>query len=121
MLKKTTAFIVSIIIMMMALTSCGTNKQVSYVGVNAEILEIDYELKGFVVKSLDDNSILGEKCYISCEAPDIYYIYADNNTGKTQDLTYGDFVVGDQITVDVKSVENEFALASRIQLLTQRK
>ncbi len=90
-------------------------------GVNAEILEISGELNGFVVKGLDDNSILGEKCYINCESPDIYFLYANNGNGEIIDLKFDDFIVGDKITVDIKSVENKYALTSRVQLLTQRK
>lgn len=81
---------------------------------------INTELKGFVVKSLDDNSIQGEKCYISCEKSEANYIYSDNESGETQNLTYEDFVVGDHITVDIQSVENSYTLTSRVQLLTQR-
>ena len=105
---------------LLLLTACD-NKEVTYVGVNAEILEINSELNGFVVKGLDENSILGEKCYINCENPSIYFIYVNNETGKTIDLEFDDFVVGDAITVDVNSVENKYALTSRVQLITQRK
>lgn len=106
--------------LIVGLTACGMSKDTTYIGLNAEILEINTELKGFVVKSLGDNSILGEKCYISCENPEVYYIYSDNKSSETQDLTYKDFMVGDHITVDVQSVENSCTLTSRIQLLTQR-
>ena len=51
----------------------------------------------------------------------MYYIYVDNETGETEDLTYEDFKVGDEITVDVESVENNYSLTSRVQLLTQRR
>lgn len=112
--------ILALTIMGFSISACGT-KESGYVGLNAEILEINTELKGFVVKSLDKNSVLGSKCYISCESDDIYYIYADNETGETQDLSYDDFIVGDEITVDIKSVENNYSMTSRVQLITQRK
>ena len=73
-----------------------------------------------VVKSLGENSVLGESCYINCESEDVYFIFADNNTGDTLDLSFDDFVVGDIITVDVNKVENNYALTSRVQLLIQR-
>lgn len=101
-------------------SACGA-KETARVGVNAEILEINTELKGFVVKSLDENSVLGHRCYINCESYDMYYVYADNETGELQDLSYDDFVVGDKITVDIKSVENTCCISSRVQLITQRK
>lgn len=93
----------------------------SFMGVNAEILEITNELQGFVVKGLDNDSILGEKCYINCESSDIYFIYADNESEEVKELQYTDFEVGDKITVDIKGVENKYALTLRVQLLTQRK
>jgi len=49
------------------------------------------------------------------------YVYTDNETGELQDLSYDDFVVGDKITVDIKSVENTCCITSRVQLITQRK
>lgn len=119
-MKRNLISTIILLSLIIGLTACGASKKVAYAGVNAEILEINTELKGFVVKSLNDNSILGEKCYISCENPEVYYIYADNKSGETQDLTYEDFIVGDYITVDVQSVENSYTLTSRVQLLTQR-
>jgi len=121
--KKFVVEILCIVLILLCISTRGTKEdtQTRFVGLNAEILEINTQLKGFVVKSLDENSILGEKCYISCESDDIYYIYADNETGETKLLTYYDFRVGDKITVDVNTVENKFRLTSRVQLITQRK
>lgn len=109
-------------ILLLSITACDNNESnVTHMGVNAEILEISKFVNGIVVKGLDDKSILGEKCYINCEDKDVYFIYVDNISGKTTDLQFEDLVVGDKITVDVKSVENKYALTSRVQLLTQRK
>ncbi|KAF5060383.1 hypothetical protein DSECCO2_326220 [anaerobic digester metagenome] len=122
-MKKFILEILCIVLILLCISTRGTKEdtQTGFVGLNAEILEINTQLKGFVVKSLDGNSILGEKCYISCESDDIYYIYADNETGETKLLTYYDFWVGDKITVDINTVENKFSLTSRVQLITQRK
>ncbi len=118
---KKMVYIIGLMVIIFAFSACGKTNDVFYMGVNAEILEISGEVHGFVVKGLDDNSILGEKCYINCEAPDTYFVYVDNDTGKTIDLNFDDFIVGDKITVDIQSVENKYALTSRVQLLTQRK
>lgn len=118
---KKIIYIIVLITIVFSISACKKTNDVTHMGVNAEILEISREVNGFVVKSLDDNSILGEKCYINCEVPDIYFIYANNETGETIDLKFDDFIVGDKITVDVNSVENKHALTSRVQLLTQRK
>ncbi|WP_326909813.1 hypothetical protein [Sedimentibacter sp. MB31-C6] len=52
--------------------------------------------------------------------PYTYFIYVDNTSGEVTDIEFEDLVVGDKITVDVKSVENSYAMTSRVQLLTQR-
>lgn len=117
---KNVVMIIVAILSLLLFTGCN-DSQITYVGVNAEIIEISSEFNGFVVKGLDKNSILGEKCYINCENPSVYFIYANNDTGKTMDLEFNDFIVGDEITVDINSVENKYALTSRVQLLTQRK
>ena len=110
-----------LVILLLLITGCSKNQDIIHMGVNAEILEISNIVKGIVVKGLDNNSILGEECYINCEGEDVYFIYADNTSGEVTDIEFEDLVVGDEITVDVKSVENKYALTSRVQLLTQRR
>ena len=78
------------------------------------------ELHGFAVKGLGEDSILSERCYINCEVEDIYFIYVNNETREIIDLKYNDLKAGDKITVDIKSVENKYALTYRVQLKTQR-
>lgn len=119
-MKRILLFAVAMGLMIIGLIWWSNKEEIMHIGVNAEILEINKELKGFVVKSLDEDSVLGEKCYISCENPEVYFIYVDYDTREVQNLTYDDFVVGDEITVDVKSVEKKYALTYRVQLLTQR-
>ncbi|GAA0720074.1 hypothetical protein GCM10008905_08890 [Clostridium malenominatum] len=118
---KRVLLMIMLIILLFSITACSNNKDITYVGVNAEILEISNVIKGIVVKGLDNNSILGEECYVNCEGPDVYFIYVDNTSSEVADIQFEDLVVGDKITVDVKSVENKYALTSRVQLLTQRK
>ena len=112
--------ILLLVIPLLLITSCSNEKEVLHV-VNGEILEISNVIKGMVVKGLDDNSILGDKCYINCENPQVYFIYVDYDTGEVTDIEFEDLKLGDHITVDVKSVENKHALAYRVQLLTQRR
>ena len=113
--------IVMISVITLSFTACTNKEEVTYVGVNAQIIELSKELKGMVVKFLDNEDNLTEKCYINCEDPEIYFIYVDNKSGKTTDLSFDELKVGDKITVDIKSIENKYALTSRVQLLTQRK
>lgn len=80
-----------IIILIFTISACNKPDNILHVGVNAEIIEITNELQGFVVKGLDDDSVLGERCYINCESKDIYFVYADNETSEVMDLDYTDF------------------------------
>lgn len=109
-----------LVVPLLFMTSCSNDVETLHV-VNAEILEISNFVKGMVVKGLDNNSILGDKCYINCENPEVYFIYVDYDTGEVTDIEFEDLKVGDRISVDVKSVENKYALAYRVQLLTQRR
>lgn len=118
---KKTLLIMMLFVFLFSITACDSNKDASYVGVNAEILEISNFVKGMVVKELDDDGILGEECYINCESQDVYFIYVDNTTGEVTQIQFEDLLVGDEITVDIKTVEHKYALTSRVQLLTQRK
>lgn len=116
--------VLSLIILLAISSACSKPDDIipeGYVGVNAEILEVNDFVKGFTVKSLDANSILGEKFYVNCEGPDIYFIYVNNETGEVSDITYSDFLVGDEISIDFKSMENKYTLAKRVQLETQRR
>ncbi len=117
---KKLVYIIGMIIIVLSMSACGKTKDTTYMGINAEILEIDEGSNGFVVKGLDDDSILGEDCYIDCENEDIYFTYVHNDTGEVTDLEFEDFIVGDKIAIDIKSVEDGYALAYRIQLLSQR-
>lgn len=122
-MKKTGCTVAVACMLMFLLTSCSKPETPvsGHKGVNAEILEITHTLKGFVVKALDLNGPLGEKCYVSCESPDVYYVFCDNQTGDVQAIQFTDFAVGDEITVDIGApAEPGYALASRVQLMEPR-
>ena len=106
--------------LMITLIACSQKEAKSYAGLNAEIIAINSDLKGFTVKSLDNDTVLGGQCYVNLESDDVYYIYTDNETGETQNLKYSDFIVGDEITIDTDKIENKCTLATRVQLITQR-
>lgn len=112
--------VIMLIILLFLTVSCNESDGPAYSGVNAEILEISKELHGFVVRGLDEDSILGEKCFLNCEVEGVYFIYVDNETSEFIDLKYDDFKVGDEIAVEINSVENKHALTYMVQLLTQR-
>ncbi|MEN1762287.1 hypothetical protein [Anoxynatronum sibiricum] len=118
---KRALIIVFAILLLLPISACSHQEEVTYVGVNAEILEISNVVQGLVVKGLDDNSILGEVCYINCESPEVYFLYVDFDSSEVTEIQFQDLAVGDSITVDVKTVENKHALTSRVQLITQRR
>ncbi len=117
-MKKLVLIVVTLALLVFTF-ACEKKEDTVYMGVNAEILEISNQVKGMVVKGLDHNSILGEKCYVNCENADTYFIYVDNNTGKIEDLDFADLSVGDVITVDINKVEDKYTATSRVQLLKQ--
>lgn len=51
-----------LIILLFTISACSKSDDTSYIGVNAEILEITNELQGFVVKGLIYIKIIGVKC-----------------------------------------------------------
>jgi hypothetical protein len=97
------------------------NKISGYKGVSAIITEIQHESKGLLVKGLGNADILGldEECYVNCESA--YFVYANYDTSEVIELEFYDFIIGDEITFDVESIENKYAVISRVQLSTQRK
>ena len=112
--------IFTVITVVLCMSGC-VKKVNTYVGVNAEILEINSNENAFIVKGLDDDSMLGEKCYVKCDKDGLYYIYVNNETEEILDLKFEDFIVGDEITLDIENADNSFTQPIRIQLLTQRK
>lgn len=108
-----------ILVVLLSICACNNKKTTTYIGLNAEILEMGNQVKGMVVKGLDNNSILGEKCYINCENKQTYFIEVIN--GKPVNITFNDLSVGDMITVDINKVEDKYASTSRVQLLERTK
>lgn len=116
------------ILLLVSLVTAGCSKisevkdEATHYGVNAKIIWINSELKGFVVEGLDNDSVLGEKCYVGLEDESIELLYVDYETGKTHKIAYEDFAVGDEITLDINidSVKNKYTVPFRVQLVTQK-
>lgn len=86
------------------------------IGVNALILEIDYEAVTMTVKGLDENSILGDRCIVYCGDAMIMRMV----NSELVDLNFEKLSVGDNITVDVVSVQESYPTSTttdKIQLL----
>ena len=48
-------------------------------------------------------------------------LHVDFASGEITDLEFKDLAVGDEVTLDLESVENKYALTSRVQFLKQEK
>jgi len=112
---KKSIILICIILAICFLTACGKKGEPMYIGVNAEILEINRQVKGMVVKSLDTGSVLGDKCYVSCENQNTNFIEVINE--EPVKIKFSDLSVGDKITVDVDKVENKYTTTKRVQLI----
>ena len=119
LMKKSFIIILSLVCIFI-FSSCSNNEVAGYAGVNAEIVEMTFEVEGMVVRSLDVNSILGNTCYVNCSIDNISFVHVNNATGEPMPLSFGDFKIGDQISLDIEKVENSYAEPARVQLLTQR-
>lgn len=70
--------ILSLCVWMLALASCGSQQKEDtlYLGINAEIVEINKENQSIIVKDYDGNGMLGEKYNVDCSnVPMVYYDY----------------------------------------------
>ncbi len=104
------------ILVLFSVVSCGEKQDVLHMGVNAEILEIFKQEKIILVKGLDKNSILGDKCYVNCE--NAYFIEVID--GEAIDIRFNDFAIEDKITVDVTEVLETYTSSTsteRVQLI----
>lgn len=117
-LKRLLLFI-TLIVLLLANVGCD-EARVSYVGVNAKILEISKEINGMVVQWLDTDCNVGEKCYINCENEKVQFMFYDYTSDELVFINFQNFMVGDEITVDFILISKNDVLVSRIQLLTQR-
>ncbi len=102
-----------------------SKEAVSFMGVNAVILEINADQQQITVKGTDKDSILGESCPISCKHMEM--IYCHYESGETQQITIQDLQVGDEITLHIREseiqafIENKDIMnAEQLQLATQR-
>lgn len=103
-------------VLMLSTTACGENQEghhTIYIMVNAKNVEISRLVEGTVVKPL--------VAYISCESPETCFLHVDFALGEITDLEFKDLAVGDEITLDLESMKNKYALTSRVQVLNQEK
>ena len=100
-----------------------------HLGLNAEIIEIDYDCEIIAVKDIDQRAgVFGDRCLIDCSwASDLdnlmYVNYSQPNDVRI--IAFNDFEVGDSVIISLyenqmQTAYNGTAVADRVQLATQR-
>ena len=122
-MKKKIVLLILLVIILVNITSCKSDDKIDYVGLNARIVQISQNIKGFEIELLDSSKI-GDYMYVSCNAENINFIYVNYETEELSEINYSDFIVGDEIiinaTIDKDDIKNKNIYASQIQLSTQR-
>ena len=115
------------ILSLLALSGCKKEETV-YLGLNAEIIEIDMENQTLCVMDLDESGVFGEECEIDCrEAIEKHQvIYCNYETHDVKAISWKDLQAGDEIILELsetevaKIAEGAMAKTNQIQLGTQR-
>ena len=100
-----------------------------HLGLNAEIIEIDYEYEIMAVRDIDENAnVFGDRCLIDCSWASscynlMYVDYSQYNNIRT--IGFEDFQVGDQVIIGLYETQKQrinygTAVAEQVQLATQR-
>ena len=119
-MRKVFLVLLLVVFSLPVLVSCRKEQKIIHLGLNAEILEINKDDKAFLVRGLDENTILGDKSYISTSLNEVDAYYLEVVDGKVVDLKFDDFSVGDKITVDIEKVAESYptqARTDRVQLI----
>jgi hypothetical protein len=122
-MRRKIILFITLVIILISITSCKADDKVDIIGLNAKIVQISQNIKGFVVQVLDDERI-GDYVYVNCNAEDIAFLYVDYETQELAEINYSDFIIGDEIkitaTIYKEDIKNKNIYASQIQLGTQR-
>lgn len=103
---KKCIIVLSLIICLLILVSCGASKEdVLHLGVNAIITEIDTTNKTITVKDSAKHGVLGSECLIDCSETPI--IYCNYSTHQVKDISFDDLQVDDDIILSIRSSEIE--------------
>ncbi|WRS28485.1 M56 family metallopeptidase [Oscillospiraceae bacterium MB08-C2-2] len=98
------------------LISNPKDKNITFVGVNAIILEIDKDTPSMTVEGIDENSVIGNRCIVTWKK-DALITLATNS--KPTQLSIDDFSVGDSVVLFIDGLQESYparATASSIQL-----
>ncbi len=87
-----------------------------FAGVNAIILEIDREHQTMMVEGIDENSVIGDKCFLTWEENSLLTLTPNN---EPKFITLDDYSVGDYVVLFIGAVQETYptsAKATTIQL-----
>ena len=115
-----------LIVCVLALSACK-QEDVLYLGINAEIIEIDTDNQVVYVVDYGEDEVFGARCAIDCKEliKNQEIIYVDYNTHEVLEIQFADLVVGDKITINayesrLNCVADGKITVEQIQLATQR-
>ena len=127
MKKRNFLLIMLIVCNLLALSGCR-KEEVLYLGLNAEVLEVDVENQKICVKDLDEPAIFGAECYIECKdvIEEHQILYCNYETSDLKEIELKDLQVGDELILTINETEltrikaDATGKVSQIQLGTQR-
>ena len=115
-----------VIACVLALSACG-KEDVLYLGINAEIVEIDGDKQTVYVVDYGDDNVFGTRCGIDCQKliEKQAIIYVDYGTHEVSEIQFSDLAVGDKVTVNayesqLSGIADGVIAVEQIQLATQR-
>lgn len=122
-MKKKFMLYMIISIMLISFTSCKNDDVISIAGLDAKIVQISKNVKGFEVQILNDEEI-GDFVYVNCNKEDIVYVYANYSTNEADLINFSDFNIGDEIIITAEiskdNIKAKNIYPTHIQLGTQR-
>ena len=102
------------------------SEDVLYLGLNAEIIEIDTSNHIIYVSDIDESDVFGGRCAINCQKlmTNQEIIYVDYDTHEVAIIQFSDLAVGDQVIINAYESQlnsiQETIEVEQIQLGTQR-
>ena len=123
--------IISILVLVFVacgISACNKKDDVLHLGLNAIIVEIDYENQLIYVSDTEHEDVFGGRAGIDCskaiERNSIFYVdYDSDTTDNLRFIEFEDLLVGDMIILGIYESElngTDAILVEDIQLSTQR-
>lgn len=122
-MKRITLFIISVVFMLYVSACSAENNDAFSLGLNAKILDVDFENVKLVIEGIDEDSPIAKDSVIDCSEAVI--IYCDYSNGKVVQIKFEDLQVDDEIILgiyesELENIQSGNAKVAQIQLTTQR-